>query len=105
MALAKYHEDIIETKDENKMMHGQSRPAVQSFLSKVIAPRQYKNGYAKYNPNKKRVEIYVQGEISEEAQEELKSWNYHPKKEFWSKTCSSKKKIKSYLEYAEYILD
>ena len=105
MALAKYHEDIIEAMDENKMMHGQPRPAVQSFLSKVTAPRQFKNGYVKYNSNKKRVEIYVDGEISEESQEELKTWNYHPKKLFWSRTCSSKKKIKTYLDFAAKILD
>lgn len=105
MALAKYHEDILEAKDENKMLNGKPQPAVQSFWSKVVVPKRYKNGYVKYNPTKKRVEIYVEGDISEEARRALDGWNYHPKKLFWSRTCSAKKKIKAYFSFAAEILE
>ena len=105
MALAKYHEDILEAKEENTKLNGKPLPGVQSFLSKVVVPQRYKNGYVKYNPTKQRVEIYVDGEISEEARKALEEWNYHPVKLFWSRGCSAKKKIKMYFSFAAEILD
>ena len=105
MALAKYHEDILEAKDENTMLNGKPQLQTKSFLSKVVVPQRHNNGYVKYNPNKKRVEIYVEGDISEEARKALEVWNYHPQKLFWSRTCSAKQKIKMYFSFAAKILE
>ena len=105
MALAKHYEDILEAQDENMRINGKVQPVVKTFLSKVTIPQRYKNGYVKYNSNKKRVEIYVEGDIPKDAYKALDSWNYHPQKVFWSRTCSSKKKIKSYFSFAAEILE
>ena len=105
MALAKYHEDILDAQEENTILNGKPQPVITSFLSKVVVPQRYNKGYVKYNPNKKRVEIYVEGEITEDARKALNEWNYHPQRLFWSRTCSAKKKIKMYFVFAAEILE
>ena len=101
MGWAKFQEDILDIKDDNGILNKED---TRTFISKVIAPQRYKNGYTKYNSIKKRVQIYVEGELSEDALKELQKWNYHPKKKFWSHSCASKKKIKMYLDIAKKIL-
>ena len=101
MGWAKFQEDILDTKDDNAILNKED---TRTFISKVIAPQRYKNGYTKYNSIKKRVQIYVEGEVSEDALKELQKWNYHPQKKFWSHSCASKKKIKMYLDVARKIL-
>lgn len=105
MSWAKFQEDILETQEDSIIFNKHSKPEARSFLSKVVSPHKHRIGYVKYNPIKKRVEIHIDQDVSVDTYRVLETWDFHPQKHFWSKGCSSKKKIKMYFALASEILN